>query len=119
MTETKNLGNWGENFAKKYLKDKSYIFCESNYRGGGGEIDLIFRARQQYIFVEVKSRIKTSDSKNENPLLKWQTKNLQRTIIEYCFSHRISLDNIRLDLIIILVDRKKHLADLKHYPDIL
>ncbi|MFA5131668.1 MAG: YraN family protein [Patescibacteria group bacterium] len=119
MTDSKNLGIWGENFAKVYLEQKSYIFCDSNYRGPGGEIDLIFRFNKQYIFVEVKTRIKTSESRYENPLLKWQTKNLQRTIIDYCRRHHISLDSIRLDLIFILVDRTKRLADIKHYPDIL
>jgi putative endonuclease len=119
MTETKNLGNLGEAIAKEYLLKKGYTFLNQNYIANKLELDLIFSFKQKIIFIEVKTRIKTLDSIQENPLTKWQTKNLNRAMINYCFEHHINLDQAQLDLIIILINKATRQAELKHYPDIL
>lgn len=118
MTGNKNLGNRGENIAKSYLIDRGYSFLTQNHRIGRLEIDLIFSCREKIIFVEVKTRIKTAESKNEVPLTRQQTKNLKMAIINYCREKQISLNQVRLDLIHILIDEKTHCANLRHYLDI-
>lgn len=118
MTGSKNLGNRGENIAKSYLTGKDYSLLAQNYRTGRLEIDLIFSYKEKLIFVEVKTRINTAESKNEAPLTRQQTKNLKMAIINYCREKQISLDRARLDLIHILIDNKTHCANLKHYLDI-
>lgn len=119
MTDTKSLGNLGEKIAKEYLLKNGYVFLRQNYTDNKLELDLIFRSQEKIIFVEVKTRIKNSESVLENPLTRLQTKNLNHAMLNYCFKNRINLENVRLDLIIILVDKKTRQADLKHYPDIL
>lgn len=119
MTDNKALGNWGEQFAKEYLLKQGYFFIAQNYQSGHAEIDLIFKLGKKLIFIEVKTRLKTAASRLENPLARWQIKNLEHALISYCLGHRVNLDNFRLDLIIILVDKKTRRADLKHYPNIL
>ncbi len=118
MTDNKKLGNWGENLAKEYFLKKGYSFIANNYKSSYSEIDLIFQLNSLIVFVEVKTRIRTPESESENPLLHWQTKTIKRAIIEYCLSNRISLDNVRFDLVIILADKLNKKAQLKHYPDI-
>lgn len=118
MTENKNLGNKGEALAREYLKRRGYRIIASNYRSGHLEIDLITKRQKQLVFVEVKTRLKTIASRDENPLVRWQVKNLKRAIIDYCNQNRVSLDAVRLDLIVILVDWRQKKAELKHYPDI-
>ncbi len=118
MTDNKKLGNWGENLAQNYLLKKGYLFIAKNYKSSYSEIDLIFKLKPTFVFIEVKTRIRTPESEIENPLLRWQTKTIKRAIIEYCLSKHINLDNIRLDLIIILADSATHKAVLKHYKDI-
>jgi len=118
MTGHKNLGNRGENIAKSYLTDRGYSLLAQNYRTGRLEIDLIFSHGERIIFIEVKTRIKTAESKNEVPLTRQQTKNLKMAIINYCLKKQISLDRARLDLIHILIDEKTHCANLRHYLDI-
>lgn len=117
-TANKNLGNRGEEEAKKYLKRHGYKIIENNYRFGHLEIDLIARQNNQLIFIEVKTRIKTTDSLNDNPLTKWQINNLKRAITAYCYKNHADFDLVRLDLIIILVNQSKKTAELKHYRDI-
>ena len=119
MTNNKILGNLGEKIAKDYLLSHGYVFLQQNFRANKLELDLIFKSRNKVIFVEVKTRIKNTESISENPLTTWQTKNLKRAMIDYCFANRINLDLAQLDLIIILLDKKTNTASLKHYPDIL
>jgi len=119
MTNNKNLGNKGEEIAKSYLIKNGYHLLEQNYRTHHLEIDLIFSYQNKIIFVEVKTRIETEESKLEEPLSSWQTKNLQRAMINYCLGKHINLNMARLDLINILVNKKIHCARLKHYKDIL
>lgn len=119
MTDNKILGNWGEEIAKQYLIKNDYTFITQNYKASYCEIDLIFKYKNKCIFIEVKTRLAGLETKHENPLTYWQTKNLQRALIDYCFENRIRLENTRLDLIIILVDKEKRQSSLKHFQDIL
>lgn len=119
MTDTKKLGNLGESIAKSYLEKEGYFLLEKNYRVQRFEIDLICSHKKKIIFIEVKTRIRTKESKQEESLSLRQTKNLQKAIIDYCFKKYINLSNIRLDLINILIDKKTHCANLRHYKDII
>lgn len=119
MDTNKSLGDLGERLAKEYLIKNGLIFVTNNYRTDHREIDLIFKDKNKIVFIEVKTRIKTIESETETPLTQRQTKNLQQAIISYCLANRIRLDNIRLDLIIILINKKKGAASLKHYKNIL
>jgi putative endonuclease len=118
MTTNKNLGNFGEGLAKEYLLKNNYQFVAQNYKSSYKEIDLIFRLEKKLIFVEVKTRIKNSESLLEVPLTGAQTKNLKNALIGYCLKNKVNLDNVRLDLIIILINKATHQAELKHYLDI-
>ncbi|MFZ4632207.1 MAG: YraN family protein [Patescibacteria group bacterium] len=119
MTEKKELGNRGEEIAKEYLLKNNYSFITQNYKSSYQELDLIFRKENKYIFVEVKTRTESDEEKDEAPLTKWQTKNIQRALIEYCLKNYINLDNSRLDLITILIESHTKLSKLTHYKNIL
>jgi len=119
MNHSKDVGNYGEEIAKKYLLNKGYIFITRNLKSNHREIDLIFKLKKQIIFIEVKTRIKTSESLTETPLSSLQVKNLKLAITEYSINNQINLDDIHLDLIVILIDTKTHSNYLTHYRDII
>jgi len=50
------LGERGERTAASFLKKKGMRIIVRNYRGPGGEIDLIARDGETLVFVEVKTR---------------------------------------------------------------
>ena len=54
--ETRELGNFGEEQAARYLRRKGYRIVERNFRCRQGEIDIIARRRDVLAFVEVKLR---------------------------------------------------------------
>ena len=56
MTDTKELGRFGETQAERYLRRRGYRIVETNYACRSGEIDLIARRGHYIVFVEVKLR---------------------------------------------------------------
>lgn len=48
-------GRQGEEIAEKYLCQKGYEIIERNFRSQQGEIDLIARDKDFFVFVEVKN----------------------------------------------------------------
>lgn len=61
MSDSNDLGKWGEQYAKEELLKKGLKFIASNFRFKKLEIDLIFldTKKNEIIFIEVKTR--TSD----------------------------------------------------------
>lgn len=57
----KKIGSIGEQIAGKYLKKKGFKIIEFNYQNQKGkrlgEIDIIAKEGEQFVFVEVKTRL--------------------------------------------------------------
>ena len=54
--ETQLIGNFGEEAAAEYLKNKEYLILQRNFRCKSGEIDIIAVKDGSTVFVEVKTR---------------------------------------------------------------
>lgn len=50
------LGQQGEDEAVRYLQQRGYQILQRNFRGGGGELDIVCRKDEVIYFVEVKYR---------------------------------------------------------------
>jgi len=119
MNYTKDIGNFGEDIAKKYFLDAGYIYITRNVKSSHREIDLIFKIKNETIFVEVKTRIINHESLKETPISRFQAKNLQHAILDYSIKNKINLDYARLDLIVILIDKNKRCCSIRHYKNII
>jgi putative endonuclease len=76
----KEIGDYGEELAKKYLKEKNLKFVKSNYQFYKKEIDLIFcdRKNRIIIFVEVKTRSSKDFGEPENAINYFKQKNVRQ-----------------------------------------
>jgi len=54
--ETQLIGNFGEDAAVEYLKNKGYLILQRNFRCKSGELDIIAVKDGCTVFVEVKTR---------------------------------------------------------------
>jgi putative endonuclease len=54
--DAKRLGRDGEDAAADYLRSLGYTILHRNFRGPGGEIDIVASDRGTIVFVEVKAR---------------------------------------------------------------
>ena len=55
-----NTGNYGEKLAADYLRQKGYDILATNWHCQRGEIDIVARKDDMLVFVEVKTRRKSS-----------------------------------------------------------
>jgi len=53
----KEVGAAGEDAAARHLEDRGYAIVARNYRCPLGELDLVARDGDEYVFVEVKTRV--------------------------------------------------------------
>ena len=51
-----NRGRWGESVAIRYLRSKGLRIIHRNWRHGHGEIDIVAKDGETFVFVEVKTR---------------------------------------------------------------
>lgn len=51
-----SLGRWGEERAVQFFQERGAVVIGKNIRVVGGEIDLLVREGDEYVFVEVKTR---------------------------------------------------------------
>ena len=56
ITKKREIGNFGETAAVKYLRRKHYRILERNYVIGKLELDIIARKGKEVVFIEVKTR---------------------------------------------------------------
>jgi len=52
----RELGNYGEQLAVKFLKNHGYQILATNFRSNKNEIDIIIKDDQEIVFIEVKTR---------------------------------------------------------------
>lgn len=63
----KQIGDYGEKIAVRYLRLHGYTVKERNWRTGHRELDIIASTWREIVFVEVKTRTYTSDSLQTAP----------------------------------------------------
>ena len=98
MTNSKNIGNKGEELAAEYIVKKGYSLLARNWYYNHRELDIVARHNNDIVFIEVKTRAKDSlQLPSEAVTLK-----KQKLIIEaahaYIIGHNINLE-ARFDII--------------------
>ncbi len=121
-TADRELGNYGEGEAVKFLKKNGYRILERNFVAGGHEIDIIAECSDTIAFIEVKTRHSSSTRTWEPRPASAVTKKKQQSIIiatcAYIGYHRTK-KHIRLDIIEVYVTGdagKWQTKEIKHLP---
>lgn len=56
MTKNKSTGKRGEELAARFMIDRGYTIIDRNWHCRAGEIDIVARQNEEWIFVEVRTR---------------------------------------------------------------
>lgn len=99
MHEHKLLGNQAETKALQYLQQHGLSLVQANFYSRFGEIDLIMREQDEYIFVEVKKR-----SAGLNSAIESITRAKQRKLIKTAQYFLLTLGkevNCRFDALVL------------------
>jgi putative endonuclease len=99
MGQTQKTGNKGESIARDFLIQKSYIIVDTNWSTRFGELDIVAKKDDVYVFVEVKAR----HSKDTESAFASITPSKREKMIKavYQYIHEKDLDDIdwRIDAI--------------------
>ena len=118
IMSTKEVGNFGEQIAEKYLKNKGYQILDRNYscRFPGspqkGEIDIVAKKSDIISFVEVKSlKENPKIAGNFFPEVKvnfWKQRKLIKTAESWLMKNKIPLNSKwQIDILAIEIGKEK------------
>jgi putative endonuclease len=108
------LGRWGEDHARRYLEGKGYTVSATNYRSRWGEVDIVARLGDEYIFVEVKTRRGAAFGTPEESVTATKSQGLIATAQDYPQKNDLEQASWRLDLISIHLDESGKLLEVSH-----
>lgn len=118
--ETKQLGALGEEIAVKYLKERGYKILDRNFRYKGyGELDIVAEKSGNLVFIEVKTRIDSSNDsayKPEDNITYFKQKQLIKLAKIYLANKKIPIDTSwQIDIIAIEIPQyKDEKVNLRH-----
>ena len=98
------LGLYGERVAGNYLQSIGYEILERNWRCPIGEIDLIVRDENRYVFVEVKTRNGRGFGHPLEAITEMKLGRLRRLVGEWCRTRQLSGIDVRIDAVSVLVE---------------
>ena len=94
-----SLGHRGENLVEAHLIRRGYLIHERNWRGGGGELDLVCSRNDILVFVEVRTR---SSRFLRSPLLtinRAKQSRVSRAASSWLMDRTASYEGIRFDVV--------------------
>ena len=99
MYTNKELGELGEKLAKKFLEERDYEIICQNFRGRQGEIDIIAKEKDEYVFIEVKTRSNKKYGLPREAVDQNKQKHIWNVAEYYVYIHRLENKYIRFDVI--------------------
>lgn len=103
MTANQTLGKYGEDRAAEYLLDRGYQIIDRNWRCSVGEIDLVAKENDRFVFVEVKTRNGGGFGHPFEAITEQKVQRMRRLVAAWCESKGAAGAKVRLDAIAVLV----------------
>ena len=125
ITKKREIGNFGEDSAVKYLRRKHYRILERNYVTGKLELDIIARKGKEIVFVEVKTRsVESLDSdmpygRPSDAVNLEKRRNTVNAAYAYMRQNPCNL-NMRVDVIEVYLDKnakEPRLLSINHFEN--
>jgi putative endonuclease len=104
--QKKELGKKGEEIALRFLKKNGYRIIERNYTCKMGEIDIIAREKETFVFIEVKTRRSTTFGPPQLAVDQRKQGQLSRVALYFLKEKRLEEVKARFDVVAILLGPK-------------
>lgn len=111
------LGSWGESVAATYLEAQGYQIISRNWRCACGEVDLVAKAGELFVFVEVKTRRGRAAGAPEEGLTPAKGRKLFQVAENYLWRHDLDDAEWRVDLVAVELDGSGKLLRCEHIPN--
>lgn len=103
----RELGQYGENIACKYLESKNYKILERNFSCKQGEIDIIAKDKNEIVFVEVKTRRSMKYGRPSEAVNKLKQKHILEVSKYYLYKNYLMSTALRFDVIEVYLEKQK------------
>lgn len=108
-TKNRQIGDFGESIALKFLMKRGFVLVERNYLRQWGEIDLIMKKGTEYHFIEVKTSVsyETTHTVNhetmraEDNIHSRKLERMSRVVQTYCIEKSIQDEDVYIDAVIV------------------
>ena len=104
MSGKREIGNLGESLACDSLARRGYTIVERGWRTPQGEVDIVARDGDCWVFVEVKTRRGRGAGLPEEALTPRKAERLTELALAYLSEHALGDVDWRLDLVAIELD---------------
>ncbi|MHB8133473.1 MAG: YraN family protein [Anaerolineaceae bacterium] len=118
LTKTE-LAKWGETLARTYLENNQVEILESNFRTNSGEIDLIGKKFDRYIFFEVKTRQTINYGFPEEAVTIDKINRIEEVAWEYFELNNIDDVDWQIDIISIIKNPSSNKYEIKWIDNVL
>ena len=109
-----NIGKIGEEEACKYLSKQGYEIIDRNFYTYKGEIDIIAKKNEQYVFVEVKTRMNKKYGRGFEAITPVKLKHFKLAVNYYIYKYKLFNKTIRLDAIEVFMRDKIEISHIKN-----
>lgn len=92
-------GSKAENLAIEYLKKSGYTIIEKNFHSRFGEIDIIAKDKDYYVFVEVRFRKNNSFGSPIETVNIFKKRKIYKASIDYVKRKKLENCNLRFDVV--------------------
>ena len=99
MDERHSIGKDGEEIATKFLENKGYKILNRNFLTRHGKIDIIAKDKEEYVFIEVKTRKSNKYGEPIDAINNNKIKHLKSAINYYLYINKLENKFIRIDVI--------------------
>ncbi|MBI4495294.1 MAG: YraN family protein [Chloroflexi bacterium] len=113
----RDLGRLGEAAARRYLESHGLRTLAQNVRTRYGELDLVCRAGEVFVFVEVKTRASGAAVGPLEAISTAKAARLVRLAEAYLVEQSDGEVPWRIDVVAVEVDRNGRVASLVHIPN--
>lgn len=113
MSFVQERGQWGEEQAARYLREKGYQIIKRNQRTPYGEIDIIAEKQRTLVIIEVKARSSEKFGNPEDAVTRKKQDRIRQSSLWWIQQNKYSYNEIRFDVIGIL--RKGDQWEIKHW----
>lgn len=110
----RELGRWGEWIALRHLRKLGWDIIARNWKGFGGEVDLIAYDGPFLVFVEVKTRRAPTAWPGEESVNWKKERKLDELAFDFLLRYEIAETPIRLDVIAVETTNLREFI-LRHY----
>ena len=108
MYERHIIGKNGEDIAEEYLLENGYEIIERNFSCRQGEIDIIAKDKDEYVFIEVKTRTNRNYGEPAAAVTYYKRKHIIKSVEYYLFLRRLENVFVRIDVIEIYWEKEEY-----------